>query len=70
VLLAGSVEEDGYAHAVKATCVDFSMTIGLEGIQNRCAVIYVRGADLFFAFTAEGHASEDYVKRGFGRHVE
>ena len=64
----GAREENGRAYAIETTRVDLVVAVGLESIEDSCAVVYIRSADLFFAFAAEGHAAEDDVEGGFGRH--
>lgn len=61
-------EGNGCAYAIETTRIDLVVGVGLEGIEDSCAVVYIRGAHLFFAFTAKGHAAEDDVEWGFGRH--
>lgn len=46
------------------------MPEGLEGIENFGTVIKIAGADLFFAFAAKGHGTEDDWELGFGRHCD
>lgn len=68
LLVRRGLEGRGAAYAIETTRVDLIMAVGLKGIENSCAVVYIRSADLFFAFAAEGHAAEDDVEGGFGRH--